>query len=220
MNSVRYACSLNNQGVDLLVSGESARARKTFQRALCLLDKALKEDEMTSCTGMNLSSEEATQPPFCESTSTVPDLQDLHCYVYDHGIIITETSNGESGEMLSLYTAIVLFNWALSSHREGRLGREKSLKKASLLYNMTVQLLTRCTIPDASITILTLLALNNKAQIHYYQCEYVQSIYCMKNISKIMGSVQGLHSALRREDVEGLMLNVMLLSIPSAAQAA
>jgi hypothetical protein len=221
MNSIKYACSLNNQGVDLLVSGESVRARKTFQRALCLFDKAIaKEDETTSCTGMSLSSEEATQPHFRENTSTVPGLQDQHCYVYDHGIIITETSNGESDEMLSLYTAIVLFNWALTSHREGRLGREKSLKKASLLYNMTVQLLTRCTIPDASTTTLTLLALNNKAQIHYYQCEYVQSIDCMKSISKIMGSVQGLHSALNHEDIEGLMLNVMLLSIPSGASAA
>jgi hypothetical protein len=37
MNSIDYACSLNNQGVELLVSGESSRAMKVFQSALCLL---------------------------------------------------------------------------------------------------------------------------------------------------------------------------------------
>jgi hypothetical protein len=119
MNSIKYACSLNNQGVDLLVSGESAKAIKAFQCALFLLEKVANEAETSACTGMNLSSEVATQP-FCGSTSTVQGLHDMHCYIYDHGIIITDTSNGESDEMLSLYGAIVLFNWALTSHREGR----------------------------------------------------------------------------------------------------
>jgi hypothetical protein len=220
MNSIKYACSLNNQGVDLLVSGESAKAIKAFQCALFLLEKVANEAETSACTGMNLSSEVATQP-FCGSTSTVQGLHDMHCYIYDHGIIITDTSNGESDEMLSLYGAIVLFNWALTSHREGRLGREKSLKKASLLYSVVEQLLTRCTIPqDASTTILTLLATNNKAQIHYDQCEYVQSVDCMKSILTIMGSVQGFHPTPCHEDIDGILLNVVMLNTPSAAHAA
>jgi hypothetical protein len=219
MNSIKYACSLNNRGVDFLVSGQSARATKAFQSAVGLLEKAVNDAERT-CTG--LLSQEAMQP-FCESISTVPGLQDvdMHCYVYDHGIIITDTSNGKSDEMLALYTAIVLFNLALTSHCQGLLGGEKSLKKASLLYSMAEQLLRRCTIPeDASTTILTLLALNNKAQIHYDQCEYVHSVDCMKTILKIMGSVQDLHSTLGSEDLEGILLNVVLLDAPTAAQAA
>jgi hypothetical protein len=73
---------------------------------------------------------------------------------------------------------------------------------------------------DASTTILTLLALNNKAQIHYDQCEYAQSIDCMQNVSKIMGSGRGLTSTLRHKDIWGLLFNVMLLSTPVAAHAA
>ena len=30
LNSIKYACSFNNHGVDLLVSGESSRARNAF----------------------------------------------------------------------------------------------------------------------------------------------------------------------------------------------
>jgi hypothetical protein len=161
--------------------------------------------------------------PFSESTSTVSGLQGLHGYVYNHGIMISgNVSNVETEGMITLLIAVVLFNLALASHCQGTaLGRAKLLKKASLLYSLAVQLLTRCTMPgNKPITILTLLALNNNAQIHYDQCEYAQSIDCMKNVSMIMGSGRGLTSTLSHEDVWGLLFNVMLLSTPSAARAA
>jgi hypothetical protein len=225
MNSIKYACSLNNQGVDLLVSGESARAINAFQSALCLLKKASANEAKTSppCTEMNIPCDDASSLPFCESTSTVSGLQGLHGYVYDHGIMIPSSNvNGETETMVSLYIAIVLFNLALPYHCEGAaLGLDKLLKKASMLYSLVVQLLNRRTIPqDASTTILTLLALNNKAQIHYDQCEYVQSVDCMKNVSKIMGSGRGLSPTLGHKDVWGLLFNVMLLSSPVASHAA
>jgi tetratricopeptide (TPR) repeat protein len=220
MNSIKYACSLNNQGVDLLVSGDSLSAMKSLWRACKLLKQAANEVETTSCCGMTLSSEEATLP-FCESPATVPGLEGVEFYFYNHGIMITDTSNGESEEMISLYYAIVLFNWALAYHRQGRLGCEKSLKKASQLYSIAVQLLHAATMTDdMAASILTLLALNNKAQIHYDQCEYIQSVDCMEKISQIMGGVHGVRSTLNPEDVEGLMLNVMLLDVPTAAHAA
>jgi hypothetical protein len=110
---------------------------------------------------------------------------------------------------------------ALASHLEGRLGSEKSLKKAALLYSMTVQLLARFAMPDGiSASMLTLLALNNEAQIHYDQCEYIQSVDCMAAISKMMDGIHGIYSTLNPKDVEGLMLNVMLLNVPTAAHAA
>jgi hypothetical protein len=222
MNSIKYACGQNNQGVDLLVSGDSSSAMKSFQGALKLLKEAVANlvEETTSCTGMTISNEEATLP-FCESPSKVPGIEGMQGYVYDHGIMITDITNGESEEMLSLFIAIVLFNLALATHREGRLGREKSLKKAAMLYSITAQLLTGDAMPDdMSASILTLFALNNKAQIHYEQCEYIQSVDCMEEISEIMSGVDGLDSNLNSNDVEGLMLNVMLLKIPTAAQAA
>jgi hypothetical protein len=193
-----------------------------FQSALSLLKKAEHEAETTSCTEMNISCDDASAP-FYESASTVSGLQDLHCYVYDHGIMISDNVNGNTNETMSLFIAIVLFNLALASHSEGTvLGREKSLMKASTLYNLVVELLTRCTMPEVATftTILTLLASNNKAQIHYNQCEYVQAVDCMKEILKIIGSVDGLHSVLNGTDFDGLLLNVMVLTTPTAAQAA
>jgi hypothetical protein len=217
MNSTKNACSLNNQGVDLLVLGESSRAMKVFQSALSLLQKAADEAETTSCTEMNTSACEGASLPFCESASTVSGLQGLRCYVYDHGIMISDNT----GETTYLYIAIVLFNLALASHSEGTaLGREKSLTKASLLYGLVAQLLSRCKILENAFTaILTLLALDNRAQMHYDQCVYIQSADCMKTISKFTGNVRVLHSALNQEAVQGLLLNVMLRT-PTATRAA
>jgi hypothetical protein len=90
-----------------------------------------------------------------------------------------------------------------------------------VLYGLVAQLFSSCTMPEnLSTTILTLLALNNKAHIQYDLCEYAQSDDCVKQISKIMGSVHELHLALSSKDVEGLMCNAMLLITPTAAHAA
>ena len=221
MNSIKHACSLNNQGVDLLIAGESSRAMNAFQTAVGLLKAAVHEAEKSACTGMDQFCDNESLP-FCESTSTVSGLQGLHCYVYKHGVMISGNVDEETEATISLYIAIVLFNLALASHCQGTaLGRDALLKKASVLYTLVVQLLNRSTIPeDASNTILTLLALNNKAQIHYDQCEYAESVDCIKYISQIMGRIPGLHFALHPDDLEGLMLNAMLLRTPSGAQAA
>jgi hypothetical protein len=195
---------------------------RAFQSAVGILKVAVHEAEKNAYIGMDESFEDVSLP-FCESTSTVSGLQGLHGYVYDHGIMIPgNVSNEETEATISLYIAIVLFNLALASHCQGTaLGRDALLKKASVLYTLVVQLLNRCAMPeDASTTILTLLALNNKSQIHYDQCDYVQSIDCMKHISQIIGSGRGFHFALNPDDLEGLMHNVMLLKTPSGAQAA
>jgi hypothetical protein len=223
MNSIDYACILNNQGVELLVSGESSRAMKVFQSALSLLQAVHEAFETTSCTEMNSSSYNDVSLPFRESTSTVSGLQSLHCYVYDHGLVIS--GNGDGGtteETISLYIATVLFNSALASHSEGTaLGREKSLVRASKLYGLVAQVFATCTIMENTFTsILILLAMNNKAQIHYDQCDYVQSVDCMRQISKTMGGVSDVYSAFDHNNLEQILLNVILMITPTAAPAA
>jgi hypothetical protein len=224
MNSIKNACSLNNQGVELLVSGDFSRATRSLTKALSILKEAAAKETgttPTSCTGMKLSSE-AAELPFCQSTLAIPDLQDMHFYIYDHGIMLTGAANGENDEMLPLYSAAILFNLALASHREARLhGEERAFKKASKLYSVAVSILNGSSMSnEMSHTLLTVLALNNKSQIHSDQCEHVQSVDCLKAISRIMGSVDGIYSVLNEEDVKGLLLNSMLLNVPTAAQAA
>jgi hypothetical protein len=221
MSSIKYACILNNQGVELLVSGDFSRATRSLTKALSIVKQAVNEAGTPSCTGMYLSSEEAGLP-FCQSTVAIPGLRDTHFYVYDHGIMLIDTAKRENGDLLPLYSAAILFNLALACHHEARLhGQAKAFKKASLFYNVTVGILNASSMPDdMSVTLLTLLALNNKSQIHNDQCDYIQSVECLKSVSGIMGSVDDLYSILNEEDIKGLILNTMLLNVPTAAQAA
>jgi hypothetical protein len=132
------------------------------------------------------------------------------------------TTDEESVEKLPLYNAIVLFNLALASHQQGRLlGHEKSLKNASHLYSVIAKILNVSSgMKTMSTTILTLLALNNQSQIHHDQCEHIQSVDCLKAVSKIMESVKVLHFVLNQDDHKGLLMNILLLRVPTAAQAA
>ena len=221
MSSIQYACSLNNQGVGLLLAGESSRAVRVFQSALGLLKAALHKAENNTCTAMDQSDDDVSLP-FCESTSTVTGFQGLHGYVYDHGIMIPGNVDGETEVLLSIYIAIVLFNLALAYHHQGRLlGHEKTLKHASRLYSLTTKILSESILlGNMSATILTLLALNNKSQIHYDQYEHIESVDCLKAISKIMGHVKFPHVILNQKDYNGLLLNTVLLVVPTAAHAA
>jgi hypothetical protein len=219
MNSIQYAYRLNNKGVNIFVSGNLSKAKISVRtRALRILKEATKEVGLTSCIGMHFSSKEA-ELPFYESTLALPGLQDTHFYIYDHGIMLTGIANGENKEMLPLCS----LSTALASHNKARLlGNEKAVEKASLFYSVTVNILSASTMPDSmSTTLLTLLALNNICQIHNDQCEYIQSVDCLKAISKIMGSVDSLYSVLNDEGIKGLLLNTVLLNVPTAdAQAA
>jgi hypothetical protein len=226
MNSIKYACSLNNQGVGLLVSGDFSRATRSLTRALRILKEAVtKETGTTSCTtGVNLSSEEAALP-FCESALAIPGLEDMDFYIYNHGILLTGTANEENevnDDMLPFCSAVVLFNLALASHQQGRLvGHDKAFKKASMCYRVALHILGTSAMPDEmSAAILTLFALNNKSRIHYDQCEYMESVDCLKAISRIMGSVDAPISILKEKDIKGLLLNTMQVKVPTGAQAA
>jgi hypothetical protein len=224
MYSIDRACSLNNQGVNLLVAGDSVGAMDSLKIALDILKEAFKDEiNTTSCDGLNQASQEAGALPICESPLTVPGLQGMPCYVYDHGTMISRTTNEEtSDEMLSLYSAVVLFNMALTCHHEGRLlGRDLALERASLFYDMTVEIVNGNIVPgNISAAILTLLALNNKAQIHYDHCEYIQCVDCLEEVLGIMGSVKAVYSTLIQKNIEGLLLNVVLMGAPTTAQAA
>jgi hypothetical protein len=226
MNSINQVCKLNNEGVSLLVEGESSRAIGSFQSAVALLKQALSSceppNEVCSSAEISLKSvHHASTSILRESSSIVPNLQSLECYVYDRALLLEETDCDNVNEISPLYGAVLLFNLALAAHFEGRRGRDRSLKRASLLYRMCLQLLDDAAPQDSLfIAVLTVLALNNQAQIHYDLCDYNESRQCLGKVSNIMTTIEDVQFTLNRTDVEGLLLNVVALYAPTGAQAA
>jgi hypothetical protein len=221
--------ALNNQGVELLMSSQSSGASEVFQGALQLLVRTVGGDEGRQ-NDVNVHISDARKldndvPEFVlgQSHSVVPDLQAKHFFVYNHAITIMEPTVPKcNDETISQLSSAVMFNWALVFHREGMLGSEGSLKKASLLYARCLQILSLSAAVQSKqpTTVLAFLALNNRAQIHYELCDYSESCSCMTHVTRILETAPNLECCLltSRIVVEEIYLNTMLS--PTAAQAA
>ncbi|GKY95789.1 hypothetical protein MPSEU_000539600 [Mayamaea pseudoterrestris] len=218
-SSIKRASELNNHGINLLVAGHSQEAMNTFQSALSGIKEIVSDQDpsLHSDTSMSVA---PTQRFISESPLILHTLHTDQSFVYNRPLVIDEiVSIDDLDSTLALLSAAILFNLALVCHQIGREGQEKALKRASVLYRMSLQLLQNCEANECT-TVICLLALNNRAQIHYELCDYSQSGHCLKQISKIMHDDVRLHESLNAADLEGLLLNVMLQDPPSAARAA
>ena len=219
--SIKQASELNNRGIKLLVAGHSQDAMDTFQSALSGIKEIVSDESPTFDDEDASMSDTPTQHRLIsESPLILQALQTDQSFVYNKPLVIEEIEAVDDiDSTLALLSAAILFNLALCCHQIGRAGQEKALKRASVLYRMSLQLLQNCDANECT-TVICLLALNNRAQIHYELCDYSQSGHCLKQISKIMHDDMNLHESLNASDLEGLLLNVMLQDPPSAARAA
>lgn len=221
MTAVSQAIHLNREGVELLEMGSSTRAMACFQRALALMKAGIVDFDDAP---MDASEEVIVN--LKPSSSCIAKLQTGCNYVFNRALMVVEDKHVLDNEkVLLINCAIILFNFALSCHQDGEYGNVKSLRKASQLYNMTLQVLIDADMQDndPSCAVIALLALNNRAQIHYDMMDYQESRICVIEMSSIMTSIQhqlDRCGALSDVDIEGLLLNMMLLEPPTAAQAA
>lgn len=145
--AIQYASLLNNQGVQFLTSGHSARAMISFHLAI----SAIKDLTTPMKNGLNPTTDTKPWPPlsfateisslaletfhatgipnhksaysFSESASAVPDLQSDSSafYTYDRGIriLVATIQDFCTVEEAACYcSSALLFNWALALHRE------------------------------------------------------------------------------------------------------
>lgn len=229
----------------MLMNGHPQRSMAAFQDALSCIKHAVNDEfarsepptttavpQPTAASSRTSSPTRPTPPSYTTTTESSCGLTELGAgctYIYGRPILLEEPSQAHNLEcVLSFYSASILFNLALACHHVGITnGRESALNRATLLYKMSIQLLHNCQTSTGSSSelgtapaVLSLLALNNRAQIHYETCDYVQSSTCLSQMSRILHNSDFLYGALPEDDVEGLLLNVMLLETPSAAHAA
>lgn len=239
MDLVKLSCDANNQGVSLLAAGQSQAALFSLRRALTTVKQA---------AGMNTKIDDEVDESVRESpsdtfavvevdeTSCGLKLSSGGCYSYGRPLLIHLATPSDSSPIdttsLTIYSAVILFNMALACHHVGRNGKESAFKRAAGLYSMCIQILS--TEMDASFeearrlsSVVSLLALNNRAQILYHElCDYIQCRRCLKDMTRLIQGnhasriVPALQSSLPGSDVAGIVLNLMLLKVPTGAQAA
>lgn len=222
MNSVNQACYTNNRGVSLLIAGDTKGAMGAFQAALATVKEVVNLCDDHFESEKDSRATDSVVSLIQESNANLPGLKTGESYLYDRPLLLETPTAGDLDTVLTLYSAVILFNLALSCHQLGHRGKDSALKRAAVLYRMSMQLLYNCPNCGTTPALLSLLALNNRAQIHYEYCDFQQSSHCLKEMTKVMlvPDAKCLYTALPETDVEGLLLNVMLLEPPTAAQAA
>lgn len=155
-------------------------------------------------------------------TVPVPGLHDRDSFIYNHALTCPCDIAREDLEFyIHVHSAVVIFNMALAHHRKGKTHRLPSLlRKAICLYDMSLALLENG--PSKGTGLLVKVAcLNNKAQINHAHGEYTEARVSLDQLSRII-LANGNSGALilDESDVEGFLLNLLLLNPPQVAQAA
>jgi hypothetical protein len=159
----------------------------------------------------------ATLSDDCEhSTVELPGFQGAQeSYLFTEAITIPE--HGDQSEVdTQIYSAVVVFNLALAVHREGKNGKIESMAKAQKLYTVLInQCMHRITV------IAKLAAINNLSQIRFDCGEYERAREGLDHISAFMRASSNTNQTmLEAPEIQGLLMNVLLLKAPVIAPAA
>jgi hypothetical protein len=231
MDFVKRSCDTNNHGVALLAGGQNQAALTAFREALCSMKSAASVDDESEAALVAPGAAVEVREALVQLRVSSGD-----CYTYGRPLLIyrsplvplaTDTTS------LTLYSSVILFNMALACHQIGwSRGRATAFTRASALYQTSLRILSvdwdnAVEGARSMASFLAFVALNNRSQVLYHDlCDYGRSKRCLKAMARLLQGAEGsrivrsLQASLLEPDVEGILLNVILLKVPSAASAA
>jgi hypothetical protein len=215
MDFFAQAARLNNQGVTALLEGNDKAAVATLTRSIKMM-----KQEMSKPSNSDMK-KSATLSDDCEhSTVEFPGFQGAHeSYLFTEAITIPE--NGDRSELdTQIYTAVVIFNLALTVHREGKNGKIEFMDKAQKLYTMALKILNNQCMNRVAV-IVKLASINNLSQIRFDCGEYELAREGLDHVSAFMRASGNTNNAMLVEpEIQCLLMNVLLLKAPVIAPAA
>jgi hypothetical protein len=228
MDIIQQAITLNNDAVQALVDGDDARAVESLTRAIKIFKEELSKPPPVSLP--EDSSFFVADKSSSSSTTFTVQLPELHqeqqSFIFNQALKLPEQSvNGETGPAASdsdlhIYTATVIFNFALAHHRKGMSsGQDALLLKSEKLYSMVLKVLSDDDHNTSRIAILVKLAsVNNLAQRCFESGNFEQARQGLGHLSSTFRTKS--LSFLQEENIKELLLNVLLLKPPKVAPAA
>jgi hypothetical protein len=216
MNQITQSCCKNNQGVALLLAGDTQGAFRAFKVALTAVKDLLDEIDQTSSASTSTLDTDWSSLVHASQLSSLHENQQL--YVFDRPLQLRppETESLDD-HLLAFFASVILFNLALASHISGK------DQTSATLYDMCMLAVADCLDFGALQHVLLVLALNNKAQLYFERCDYEKSATCLAQLSELLEEdMLLLHETMDEVEVEGIFLNSMLvhLPVPVAAKAA
>ena len=221
MNTFAQAARLNNQGVAALLEGKDMAAVAALTRSIKMMKKEIFLKPASSAHS-DIMKKSATLSDDCEySAVELPGFQGAkESYLFTGAIAIPE--NGDQSESnTQIYSAVVVFNLALAVHREGKNGKIESMAKAQKLYTVILEVLNNQCMNRVAV-IVKLAAINNLSQIRFDCGEYYElAREGLDHLSAFMRAGGNTNRAvLEKPEIQGLLMNVLLLKEPVFAPAA
>lgn len=226
MIPLQQAITFNNEGVQLLNSGNIPGALHAFQTALVTMKAAAAcHSELIPRTVLQNDQDDRLLSVLGQQSGSLDGLQNEHCYIYDRPILIPTDMEvlcqGDLDSFVLTASTFVIFNFALTYHQQSKFsGHEGPLRRAGQLYSLTLKTLASVESNKDLHAVLQCLSLNNLAQLYYDQCEYRKSQSCLEMLHELVIATDCIKDYLDETEAEEIMLNLVYLQPPTAARAA
>ena len=214
MSPFEEAAHLNNQGVIALTEGDDAFAIDAMTKSIRMMKEELAKPTTDAIDNkLNVSCEPELR------TVEIPDMDssDEHHEVFNQAIHIP-CDGDESDLDIHVYSAAVIFNLALSHHRQGLHGNLVSQAKALKLYNMVLKVLDDSMFQFRTAVMVKLATINNLAQIQFANGNYEEAKDGVYHLASFLRIANG--DVLAEPQVQGLLMNVLMFRAPKVAAAA
>lgn len=218
-----HALRLNNEGVMLLLGNRDQEAESSLRSALDRvrgLLAASSEDAGADCRESAIPS----KPFIHHSTYTLPNLQDVSCFVYSNALVFSldNDSTALPSDDIHAYASVIILNIALAYHRRGISENPEWLRKAEKMYEMVGKLLGSSDTNRGTVLLVKVAAINNLSQLRYGQGDFVFSCKGFQYLSSLLSYAgANLHQTKCQDHVyKGMLLNALLVAPPDAAVAA
>jgi hypothetical protein len=213
MSLFQEAANLNNAGVISLLEGNDASAIESMTRAMQLMKEEISKRPANVRTASSTPREgtETVEIPRMESSDTI---------IFNQAVRFPTDFTLPNDVDLIIYISCVIFNLALSHHfKASCCGHDISTVKAEKLYGMVLKLLDDSTLTVHTALVVKLACINNLSQIRHSQGDYKHAREALSQVSYFMN--QSSNRAMFDEpEIQGLLMNVLLLKEPMAAKAA
>jgi hypothetical protein len=213
MSLFEQATQLNNEGVTALLEGESQAAIDAMTESIKLMKQELSkttEDSKSDCSATASEQEEVR-------SVEIPQTDSFDTIVFNQAIIIP--SDEEQSDIdIHVYSAAVIFNLALAHHHQASKGDTDCMAKAEKLYAMVLKLIDDGACHMRIAVVVKLASMNNLSQIRYAKGEYENAL---EGLNQLSSYLRRTNQALFEEpQVQGLLMNALLLKAPKVAPAA
>jgi hypothetical protein len=220
MSLFQEAAHLNNEGIDALLKGDQSSAISLMAKAIKLM-KAELSSRNSSTLKCDSDSDSDSDSNTEQNTHTVeiPNMESSDTIVFNQAVRIPTDAEPTTEFDINIYTSAVVFNLALAHHFAGSSGDEVFMVKAEKLYCMVLKLLNDNSLKMHTALIVKLACINNLSQIRYFRGDYKNAREGLSQVSCFMRRSSN-QAMFEQPEIQGLLMNVLLLEEPKVARAA